>query len=407
MKRFAYSQLLNWKSKESDHFLLLGGVTGVGKTRLVSKFANTEFDDHYYHNLEKIEDNFEEKIKLLKSDSLVIVDNLFGNKDLLLYFKKISIKYSNLYFILIDSYAKVGKGKNQSIAVNYLVLYPLSFEEFLFNINSNLYTKLASLKSVQDIDKQFNEDLIHYFNHYIIVGGMPASIEIYQKHGLDFDLIRNSQYDILENIYQKLGAFYKTTEIKNLKKIILSLYPTIIRENRKFKLTDISTSIRFVSFKKYFEILSKLNIIYISPLLKGDEKSIIIYLFDTGLLGALGNVPEALYDYKTLYTNQITNGLCLNFVASELNSTSSNTFYFWTHNMSKLEFILKKDDNIQPLEVKNDISGKLKSLNVFQKYFPEAKLNRLNLTKPDKKGDVHSYPIYLVKSLYRKFISLN
>lgn len=410
MNRFAYNQLLEWEKSERSSLLIVGGVPGVGKKDLVLKFANEIFDDYLYYDFlvegKNLTINFSEK----QGKSLVVIDNIMGDKGFLLRIKKLSEEFENFKFIILDPFAKEGRGDNKPVAVSYLILYPLSFEEFLFNVNYNLFNDLAALKGAVAFPEILHLKLLHILNDYLVVGGMPDSVRIYINLGLDFACIRLKQAEIINNIFDKLSSYYKVTEYKNLMNIINLILPTLVRDNKKFKLTDISSSTRFSSFSKYFKILENLNLVYITRQKKGhnleiEEKSLIIYLFDVGILGFLGNIPKEIYTSPILLSNQITLALCSNFVAGELFSTTSLPIYFWNKNLSKIEFLWKKDSILQPLEMKNDDSGKLKSLISFSQIIKYGDLMRINLKKPDIKGSIKTYPIYLVKSLYRKFIS--
>ncbi|QEN06123.1 ATP-binding protein [Thiospirochaeta perfilievii] len=409
MKRFAYNQLLEWKKMDNSQLLLIGGVPRVGKTGLILQFAKTEFKKYLYYETKSSLIKLQKDVEELESGSLIILDNLNGDKDTLFEVKQLSLKFDNIYFILIDSFAKVARGESRRIQLNYLIIYPLTFEEFLINVNYDLFCKLASINNILDLDKEFNDNILKYFHDYLFVGGMPSVVELYINSGLVYEEIRENQALVFNEILSRIDKFYKTTESKNLIKILRLIFPTLVRENRKFKLSDISISKRFTTFKSYFDILEKLNLVYITRQLKNnindiDQKSMNIFLFDIGLLGFLGDVPHSLYN-SYLLLNQITVGLLQNFVANELYSTTNKKVFFWNHNMAKIEFVLVNDDYILPIEVKNDLSGKLKSLNTFSSKFDISKKIRLNLSSPEKRADVNIYPIYLIKNLYRKFIS--
>lgn len=406
MKRFAYSQFLTWKLKKGEHFLLLGGFTGVGKSYLAKTFAKNEFKHSFYIENFNPEVDIETSLAELPDESVIIIDNINGDKKRIVLFKELSVKFPDLYFILIDSFAREARGSDQSVSAEYIVLYPLTFEEFLLNTNEELYTKFASLKSVSSLDDELNNSLLTAFNNYLITGGMPEVVNEYIDKGLS-GRVREIQKRILSNITQSLTSYYKRSEAKNLLSIINLIYPTLIRENSKFRLSDISASRRFISFKGYFRKLQNLNLIYISNTIKDrelDEKSFIIYFFDTGLLGAMGDVPLELYNREFILKNPVTAGLLNNFIACELLSISRSPVDNWSHNTAKIEFVLKGERGLLPIEFKNDESGKLKSLNAFNFYYPGTRLIRVNLDKPDRRGDVSTFPIYLVKTLYRNFI---
>lgn len=412
MNRFAYNQLTEWKKSKGNSLLIVGGVPGVGKKDMVVKFAKEAFDNYAIFDLSDLDFDIKVHLNNIVDNSLVIIENIVGDKQKLIEIVELSEEYSNYRFIVIDPFAKESRGSDLSVRVSYFVLYPLGFEEFLFNVDHNLFEELAILKGADTISDELHSKLIDLFMDYLVVGGMPSVVQLYKEKGLDFIKIRLEQEKITNNIFNIFSSYYKTTEFKNLMNIMKNIFPTLIRENRKFKLADISLSKRYASFSRYFKILENLNLVHISRLSKGsslevEEKSLILYFFDTGLLGFLGNVPKQQYDRKQILSNQTTLGLCSNFAACELFSTTTKPIYFWNNNMSKVEFLLKENEYVLPVELKDDTSGKLKSLESFQRIYDSKVSTRLNLNKPGKKGNVKTYPLYLIKSLYRKFISLS
>lgn len=409
MNRFAYKQLLNWKKCSNSNLLILGGVSSVGKTALVKDFIEREFNSNIYIDISNnIFSEYKTDIDRLEEYSVVVIDNVFGDRKLLKEVYDLSKLKDRINFIFIDPFVKEGKGYHSIISARYLVLKPLTFEEFLFNVNRKLFVTLSKT-SVANITEELNHSIMNIFSDYLYVGGMPSVVIKYIEVGIT-QAIRNEQRRILDYTLKGLKAYYKTTYFKNLNAIIETLYNSIIRDNQKFKLSDISESRRFSSFKAYFEALENLNLIHRSYCIKGhnvkrNEKSFIPYFFDSGLLGLIGDVPYELYEANKLFNNPITLGLCHNFVACEIFGDKSIDIYHWSHNMSKIEFVIDKEGSLLPIEIKNDISGKLKSFDIFNNYFKNVEDVRLNLSAPNKKGAVNTYPIYLINNLVRKSIS--
>lgn len=411
MNRFGYKQLLDWKNSKCGNILVLGGAPGVGKTTLAMDFAEREFNKQLHIDVSReiIGDRLNE-IDFESGESIVIIDNAEGNRKLLSEIYLLSCEYKSVYFIFIDTYIKDGHGEKLSIPLSYIVLFPMTFEEFLFNCNPELYSDLNRAGSIGSIDMALNKRLMEVFSVYLFTGGMPQVVKIYIDNGLDSDKIRAEQNIVFNNIVAKLKSYYKKTEFKNLKSILDSIPLNLTRDNKKFKLSDISKSKRFTSFKKYFEKLSLLNITYTGYSLKGenskiDEKSFILYLLDTGILGMIGGIPLELYEPDKLITNNATLGLCQNFVANELKAGHISELLNWNHNMSKIEFIIKCGNAYIPIELKNDVSGKLKSLDSFNQYYKYSRNIRLNSSVYSKKGKVETFPLYLINILYRSIIN--
>ena len=411
MNRFAYKQLLQWKKSKQSNYLLVDGVPGVGKTELVTDFISREYKNSKILSFVNIECIKASLTDVSKYD-VILIDDLKGEKkDIVeLYYLFSELKIPDLSVIFIDPYAKELRGDNRKISIPYITIFPFCFEEFLFNINRDLFLNLVNIGDLENISSELNTELINIFCDFLYVGGMPGVINLYKNYGLDQNKIRGQQLEINSKLYQFLSLFYSKTEYKNLLKVIKLIYPTLLRENKRFKITDISSSTRYKGFKKYFTILKKLNIIYESRVIDGKDKlnsnkSGIIYLYDSGLLGAINEVSYENYTIDNLMNRNASNAILLNSVANELYTTELGKpkfIYTWRHNMAKIEFVINDNNRSIALEIKNDVSGKLKSIGSFRNYFSNSKYYRMNINRPQK--STNSYPVYLIRSLYRKEI---
>lgn len=412
MNRFAYRQLLNWKKCSNNNLLILGGVLSVGKTSLIKEFMQREFSNDLYLDMKGV--RYEEvigDIDSLTDYSVVVFDNIWGDRSLLKNVYDLSKKEERLYFIFIDPFVKEGKGYHNIISARYLILTPLSFEEFLFNVNKELFEALSNINSLQDITPDLNNSLLDIYTDYLYTGGMPSVVEIYIEKGICDD-IRKEQKRLLNLNYDIISNYYNTASFKNLKKIINTIFPTLNRYNQKFKLTDISPSRRFTTFKGYFDVLEHLNLIYRSYCVTGDSikikwKSFVLYFFDTGLLGLIGKVPYKLFKSENLLKEPKILSLVHNSIATEIFSHKVIEVYHWSNNTARVEFLIKRDEHIAPIEIKDDSSGKLKSLDVFRNHYTDIKEVRLNLNLPDKRGHINTYPLYLANNLVRRLTNLN
>lgn len=82
--------------------------------------------------------------------------------------------------------------------VQYLALRPCSFSEFLGAIGKN--NLLAVLSQKVEYTVAFHEQLMHLFNQYTIVGGMPEAVQQYAETQ---DVIG------IEDVYETLVQAYK------------------------------------------------------------------------------------------------------------------------------------------------------------------------------------------------------
>ena len=203
MKRKAMQDLINWKNKKNRKPLLLYGARQVGKTYLVKAFGKEYFEDVIYINFET--NNFVNKIFDEDINPSTIIKNLeiiFGRKiekeKTLIFFDEIqrntralsSLKYfcedaKEYYVIAAGSLLGVHINKKDYSfpvgKVDFLTIYPLSFDEFL--LNSGYEQLLIEIKNCYEnntkMETILHEKALDLYYDYLTLGGMPEVIYTY------------------------------------------------------------------------------------------------------------------------------------------------------------------------------------------------------------------------------------
>lgn len=409
MKRFIYRTIQNWFS-EGGNLLIIDGAPSVGKTTMIYDYLISEDITYSYIDLNEEDISSIENL-FLTSNRCIVIDHLNGDKKLLKSLNDNAKSYPDKKIIVIDTFIKESRDVISIGKVNYMTLKPLSFEEFLFNTSQDIYSDLTTLEDVFSIPETLHSKIMDKFVDYLFVGGYPSVVKTYMDSGLDHELIRKEQNRIVEWLNNRLLKYYDKVYCRNFTKIISLIIKSLNRENKKFRVSDISGSTRYNSFKKYIQSLINLHIISGSKLLSGtemnvDEKKSVLYFIDTGLLGAINNLPDIFYNKESLLQENTSLSLVLNSISMQISALDKGVEHLhWLKNMSKIEFVLRKGNNILPIEVKDDSSGKLKSLDTLVEYYEDIPLIRLNLLPPETKGQISTYPLYLVNSVLRKYLN--
>lgn len=84
-----------------------------------------------------------------------------------------------------------------------------------------------------------------------------------------------------------------------------------------------------------------------------------------------------------------------NYAVQELVAHGRKELYYWTSKrMAEVDFIIVREDQVLPLEVKAGVSRQKKSLRVYgEKYSPPI-LSRATLMNFKEDGDIRNYPLY-------------
>ena len=284
-------------------------------------------------------------------------------------------------------------------------LFPMDFEEYLMALGED--------KLIEEIRKHYNSnekvlDSIHekaldLYKKYLILGGMPKVIENFIENDLnianvDFEL----QDYIITNYLADMNKYTDNTEgIKN-SKIYNAIPKELARENNNFKYSIVDKDARKIRYESSLDWLLASNMILKCELTEKNEsplKAFVnndkfkIYLSDTGLLRSLSNIDytEILLDKNEMYKGVLTE----NYVACEL-YTKFRELYYYTFSKYEIDFLIKIDGDIIPIEVKSGRRTNSKSLNEYiKKYNPKYSI-RISTKNFGFENNIKSIPLYAV-----------
>ncbi len=428
MERLLQLDLKQWKSKNDRKPLILQGARQIGKSWLLKRFGEEEFDNVYHLDFEKNKDIFERIFEGdIKPTDIINKISLFINKTIntsndLIIFDEVqnipraltSLKYfcedmpelaicaaGSLLGIFFSSESyPVGK-------VEYLTLYPMNFEEFLLNYgNKGLYKAYKE----NTIDAFIHQELIKILREYYVIGGMPEIVKYFfnnKDNNSDiFNIIRKKQTGLLLSYTRDFNKHSGKVNALHIERIF---------ENIPMQLADnIDGSVKKYHFKNviknkkgYEQLQGPIDwLIKVGLVIKvhitnkaevpfkffAKDNLFKLYLFDIGILGAMLELPPAsiiLGDYA------IAKGFFIeNFVMQEIKVVSDKELYSWTERNSEIELLTELNGNITPIEVKSSLRTKAKSLTQFiRKYNPKQAVI-LSEKKLDNYKTIKYIPLY-------------
>lgn len=425
MKRRLYDNLLSWKNSRKRKPLLLQGARQVGKTYLVSEFGQKAYKEMIYLNFEQEPDLgtlFQNK---LKPDR--IIDNMslyLGRKishtDTLIFFDEIqavpevltSLKYFNeetpeYHIIAAGSLLGVSVGKQSSFPVgkvNFLMLHPMSFPEYLVAVGEELLAKkLTSIKAPEPLPDILHEKLLTLLKMYLYLGGMPEVIQDYLDNN-DMASCRKVQIDILEAYQRDFSKYAEKSQTIKTSELWQSIPRQLARENKKFKYSNVRKQARSATFYQTIEWLKKtglINVVYNISMPKlplagyADYSKFKIYLLDSGLLGAMLDLSSSIILKPNELFSEYNGAFIENYIASELVASSVGNLYYWTSRSdAEVDFVLQRNNDIYPLEVKSGLSRNTKSLRSYADKYNPTFIYRCSPRNFMKSGDFINIPLY-------------
>ncbi len=417
MKRFAEKYLVEWKDRKTRKPLILRGARQTGKTYLVEEFAKNSFKTFL-----KIDFEFNLEIKSIfkNKDPKIIINELslyFDSKiipgQILLFFDEIQAcpeaistlryfyeKIPELHVIaagsLLDFTLRDFKYSMPVGRIEFLYIFPLSFDEFLYAQSPGLYELISNWTYDVEISETIHRKLSEFLRTFFFTGGMPeaAASWIENKDFIEVQRIQTSILTTMQNDFAKYGS---RKQQEALQKVLFFIPKNL---GRKVKYVQIDHGVRSKILKDAFYLLKMsyvINLVYKThgngiPLDAEHNINIFKPIFlDIGLVNRTCGLK--LTNIENLITVN-EGGLAEQFVGQELLSSGLKfeppSLHYWVreekNSNAEIDYLINNGPTVVPVEVKAGKTGSLKSLHIF---LYEKKLQygiRLNMDRPSMGG---------------------
>lgn len=436
MKRNLYKNLLAWKNNKNRKPLLLTGARQVGKTYLLNEFANNEYNDFIYLNLDKEKERYESVFEnsIAPEDIISRLEIITGRKitpyNTLIIFDEVqeipraltSLKY---FYEDAPEYHIAASGSQLGIAlhpgtsfpvgkVDILELEPLTFDEYLIATGNERF--LGSLKNEEDLET-FSDTLKGLFREYLIVGGMPEVVANWLEKR-DLEEVDRAQNAILLAYSDDISKHTDSTTAMRIHQVIDSLPAQFAKRNEKFVFNVVKGGARAREYELAIQWLIDCKIVRrVNRLKVGDKlplkayadlSSFKLYFIDVGLFRKLADVKtEAVMNDELLF-KEFNGFFAEQFVLQQVAKTA-NLFYWSSDATAEVDFVMNIGTNIVPIEVKSGNNVKAKSLRIFRGiYNPKLSL-RYSLRPPEYNDGLLNLPLYsagLANDLIQKYLAI-
>ena len=387
------TKLKEWKNKSNRKPLIIRGARQVGKTTVVKMFAknfkhfidlNLEKEKHknYFLDAGDVDEFlskifFENNVENNSKDTLIFIDEIQEVPKALNWLRFFYEDYPNIYVIAAGSLLETILNKQVSFPVGrveYLVLRPFSFEEFLIALNEK--NVLKAYHTIPFPDYAFDKTM-ELFHTYTLIGGMPEIVVNY---------VKNKDLVFLENTYASLITSYiddveKYAKSNSLLQVLRISIEVAFKEagnrikfekfgNTNYKSREIGEALR--TLEKTFILSLVYPIVNFGfPLLTNYRKSPKLMVFDTGLLNYVAGFQKDLFHTKNLHNNQ-KGKIAEHIVGQEIMATNYSPLsklLFWVRDKNnadaEIDFLIPYKDKIIPIEVKSGATGSLRSLHFY------------------------------------------
>ena len=430
MKRIAMQQLIEWKESPYRKPLIVKGVRQVGKTWLLKEFGRRYYDNVAYFNFDETPEyrDFFTTTKdvqrilpnlamaggqdIVAGKTLIVFDEIQDCPEVLNSLKYFCENAPEYHVASAGSLLGIALAKPSSFPVgkvDFLTIYPMSFQEFLMATgSSNLATYLNQIDEIAPIPEAFFNPLAEKMKMYFVTGGMPEVVYRWVKTQ-SVGQIQSVLIDIINAYERDFMKHPETKEYPKIARIWNSLPSQLARENKKFLYNVVKEGARAREYEDALEWLVNAALIYKTfritapgiPLSGYEDLSAFkIYLSDVGVLRRLAKLdPVAFREGNRLFT-EFKGSLTENFVLQSLVPQFDAAPHYWSRlNPSyEVDFVVQHENDIIPIEVKSDTNIKSRSLKKYAEIFASQTKLRIRFSMNNLRMDdgVLNIPLFMV-----------
>ena len=420
-----------WKESEHRKPLILQGARQVGKTYSILEFGRTHYENVAYFNFEtdpKLNETFEENISpdylipilshiagltIVKEKTLIVFDEVQLCERALTSLKYFNESAPDYHIIVAGSLLGVEVNREKFSfpvgKVDMKTLYPMDMEEFMIAMGEEDLVK--QIKRCFDTDQPMpaalHDAAMQLYRQYLVVGGMPECVMQFAQTR-DYILIRHIQDTILASYLNDMSKYNNLNEIKKTRLAYDNITVQLSKKNTRFQYKLMKKGGRASEFENAIEWLCLSGIVsqvykveQIKKPLENyrDIDAFKIYVSDLGLLCAKKDLAANDILYMVEELNDFKGGMTENYVNVQLSINGYNTYYWESERGAEIDFVIQRDGQLIPIEVKAADNTRAKSLKVYMDTYKPAyaiKLSAKNFAYEDNKKIVPLYAAFCI-----------
>lgn len=426
MYRMAMENLLAWKQSRRRKPLIIEGARQVGKTWLMKEFGRQAYGDTVYINFDSNARMAELFASDLDTKRLVLGLELYAGRKIdpenaLLIFDEVqevpralaALKYfcedaPQYHIVCAGSLLGIALHRGTSFPVgkvDFLKLYPLSFQEFLMAVGKKQFSELLDQQDFSMITS-FRETYADALKQYYFVGGMPEAVESFAENQ-DFNEVRQIQKRILAAYEQDFSKHAPNEVVPRLRMLWNSIPAQLAKENKKFiyglvregaRAKDYETALLWLSDCGLVHRVSRVNAPGIPLRAYEDMKAFKLFVLDVGLLGCMTGLHQrTLLDGNALFV-EFKGALTEQYVCQQLKTLADLELCYYTNDRGSCEvdFVVDTGGRVMPLEVKAETNLRAKSLKTYREKFSPELAIRTSMADYRKEDGLVNLPLYAI-----------
>lgn len=431
MDRKVMSFLKEWKESKHRKPLILQGARQVGKTYSILEFGRIHYENVAYFNFEtnpKLNETFEEDISpgylipilshiagqtIVREKTLIVFDEVQLCERALTSLKYFCEDAPDYHIIVAGSLLGVAVNRAKYSfpvgKVDMKTLYPMDMEEFMVALHEDALVEQIKecFRTDTPLPLALHDAAMQLYRQYLIVGGMPECVMQFAQTR-DYILVRHTQDTILASYLNDMSKYNNLNEIKKTRLAYDNITVQLSKKNTRFQYKLIKKGARASEFENAIEWLCLSGIVsrvykveQIKKPLENyrDIDAFKIYVSDPGLLCAKKNLAANDILYMVEEINDFKGGMAENYVNVQLSMNGYSAYYWESARGAEIDFVIQREGQLIPIEVKSADNTKAKSLRVYMDAYKPAyaiKLSAKNFGIEDNKKIVPLYAAFCI-----------
>ena len=417
-RRKIYDKLLDWKNNcKGTKALLIEGARRIGKSTVVEEFGKNEYKSYILIDFNKVSRVVIEAFETLagKLDDFFMVlsseyNTQLHKRESLIIFDEVQ-KYPHArelikYFVADGRYDYIETGSLISIKENVkditipseerkIRMYPMDFEEFCWALGNEQILEVirSCFEKKEGLPNGLHNSAMLLFRQYLLVGGMPKSIDVFVSRSKDFGASDVEKRDILDLYREDIRKIDKKYQAK-VQTTFDQIPAFLSKHEKRIILSRLDPNAKADNYEESFFWLADSMICNecfncsdpnVGLAMNEDRTFIKCYMGDTGLLVSHAFSENDITE-TNLYRNilfdklSINEGMLYENAIMQMLTANGHRPYFYTHynedkhrNDIEIDFLIteggKVREKIIPIEVKSSSKYSTVSLERFLSKF--------------------------------------
>lgn len=453
-ERKLYQKMLEWKNDSNGRSaLLIEGARRVGKTTIVQKFAEEEYQSSLFIDFSQVDNDVRDIFRNHRGDldTMLRMLQLYFGVDLtprhsVVIFDEVQqfptaremVKHlvADGRFDYIETGSLVSIKRNvQDIVIpseeERLQLWPLDFEEYLWALGRKALADEIrhSRDSLEPLPQALHSQAMRLFDEYLLVGGMPQAIEDFLETGtfVRCDKTKRQILTLYAEDMEKFGG----QDARRAYSIFMGIPGQLSAGSKRFKFSSLGSGSRYRDYESALRWLEDAHVVNVCRLCddpnvgfrltadESEDSSLKCYMADTGLLVSSvfdeGPETEGIYRALQFGKTSINGGMFIeNAIAQQLRANGRPLFYYtWQEppmaegkkpRPREVDFLITKGfsdaagkPRVCPIEAKSTKTYSTISLDDFKRHFGKRVGDEVVLHPKQLKVDGHRVylPLYM------------